>query len=120
VIRDLIRVDPMARREPRSRADDPSSAPKGRSNKAQANGLGEDSLPRHSPALKGRDNPLEAAEATPRGNQRLVISPLQGLLAEKEGVSLETQAVGLGFVSSPLWGSNHSQRRIKYPRPLEG
>jgi hypothetical protein len=39
-------------------------------------------MPRNWPALKGRDKPLDAAEATVRGGQRLVISPLQGLLPE--------------------------------------
>jgi len=48
-------------------------------------------MPRNWPALKGRDEPLEA---TVRGAQRLVISPLQGLLPEKDGVSFATQAVG--------------------------
>jgi hypothetical protein len=42
-------------------------------------------VPRDTPALKGRDEPLEAAEATFRGGQRLVISPLQGLLPERMG-----------------------------------
>ncbi|MGA2072407.1 MAG: hypothetical protein ABSH52_02795 [Terriglobia bacterium] len=77
-------------------------------------------MPRDSPALKGRDKPLDAAEATVRGGQRLVISPLQGLLPQKDGLCFETQAVGLGFVSSPLWGSNYSQRRINYAQSLEG
>ena len=39
-------------------------------------------MPRNWPALKGRDKPLDTSEATVRGGQRLVISPLQGLLAE--------------------------------------
>ena len=52
-----------------------------------------------------------------RGGQRLVISPLQGLLPQKDGLCFETQAVGPGFVSSPLWGSNHSQRIF---RPRQG
>ena len=56
--------------------------------------------------------------ATFRRGQRLVISPLQGLLPEKDGVSFATQAVGLGFVSPPLWGSKHSQPRIKHA-PIE-
>jgi len=77
-------------------------------------------MPRNWPALKGRDEPLEALESTVRGGQRLVISPLQGLLPEKDGVSFATQAVGLGFVSSPLWGSKHSQPRIKYAPSLKG
>jgi hypothetical protein len=77
-------------------------------------------MPRHWPALKGRDEPLEASEATLRGGQRLVISPLQGLLPKNNGVSFATQAVGLGFVSSPLWGSKHSQPRIKYALSLKG
>jgi len=51
-------------------------------------------MPRNLPALKGRDEPLEAAEATVRGGQRLIISPLQGLLAENDGVSVATQAAG--------------------------
>ena len=51
-------------------------------------------MPRNWPALKGRDEPLEALESTVRGGQRLVISPLQGLLPEKDGVSFATQAVG--------------------------
>jgi len=72
-------------------------APKGRSNKAQANGLGEESMARNLPALKGRDKPLEAAEATFRRGQRLVVSPLQGLLPENDGGSFATQAVGLGL-----------------------
>jgi hypothetical protein len=55
-------------------------------------------MPLNWPALKGRDVPLEAAEATFRGGQRLVISPWQGLLSETDGVSFATQAVGPGFV----------------------
>ncbi len=55
---------------------------------------GDESMPRNLPALKGRDEPLEAAEATVRGGQRLIISPLQGLLAENDGVSVATQAAG--------------------------
>ena len=77
-------------------------------------------MPRNLPALKGRDDTIEAAAATFRGGQRQVISPLQGLLPAIEGVSVATQAVGLGFVSSPLWGSDHSQRRIKSAQSLEG
>jgi len=46
-------------------------------------------MPCNWPALKGRDEPFEAA-ATFRGGQRLVISPLQGLLPENEGVSFAT------------------------------
>jgi hypothetical protein len=42
-------------------------------------------MPRNWPALKGRDEPFEAA-ATFRGGQRLVISPLQGLLPENNAV----------------------------------
>ena len=64
---------------------DDVSAPKGRTNTAQANGLGEESMPRNWPALKGRDEPLDTSEATVRGGQRLVISPLQGLLPERMG-----------------------------------
>jgi hypothetical protein len=37
-------------------------------------------MPRDGLALKGRDEPLDAAEVTVRGGRRLVISPLQGLL----------------------------------------
>jgi len=51
-------------------------------------------MPRHWPALKGRDEPFEAAEGTFRGGQRLVISTLQGLLPKNDGVSFSTQAVG--------------------------
>jgi len=51
-------------------------------------------VPRDSPALKGRDEPLDAAEATVRGGQRLVISPLQGLLPQKDGLCFKTQADG--------------------------
>jgi hypothetical protein len=50
-------------------------------------------MPRNWPALKGRDDPLEAAEAMFGGDQRLVISPLQGLLPENDGASVATQAV---------------------------
>ncbi|MGD0128846.1 MAG: hypothetical protein ABSF46_26125 [Terriglobia bacterium] len=42
-------------------------------------------MPCNWPALKGRDEPFEAA-ATFRGGQRLVISPLQGLLPENNAV----------------------------------
>jgi hypothetical protein len=76
-------------------------------------------MPCNWPALKGRTEPFEAA-ATFRRGQRLVISPLQGLLPENEGVSVATQAVVLGFVSSPLQGSKHSQPRIKYAQSLKG
>jgi hypothetical protein len=58
-------------------------------------------MPRHGLALQGRDEPLETLEATFRGGQRLLISPLQGLLPDNDGVWFATQAVGLGFVSSP-------------------
>jgi hypothetical protein len=75
-------------------------------------------MPRNWLALKGRHEALDAAEVTVRGGQRLVISPLQGLLPEKDGVSFATQAVGLGFVSSRLWGSKH--RKIKYAPSLKG
>jgi len=51
-------------------------------------------MPRNWLALKGRDELLEAAEAAVRSGQCLVISPLQGLLPENEGVSFEAQAVG--------------------------
>jgi len=54
-------------------------------------------MARNLPALKGRDKPLEAAEATFRRGQRLVVSPLQGLLPENDGGSFATQAVGLGL-----------------------
>jgi hypothetical protein len=67
-------------------------------------------MPRNWPALKGRDKPLDTSEATVRGGQRLVIPPLQGLIQEKNGVSFATQAVDLGFVSSPLWGLKHPLR----------
>ena len=77
-------------------------------------------MPRHGLALQGRDEPLETVQATFRGGQRWVISPLQGLLPEHEGVWFATQAVGLGFVSSPRWGSKHSQSRIKYAPSLKG
>jgi len=52
-------------------------------------------------ALKGREKPVDAGAE----GQRLVISPFQGLLPVEDRVSFETQAVGLGFVSSPCWGS---------------
>jgi hypothetical protein len=77
-------------------------------------------MPRHGLALQGRDEPLETVQATFRGGQRWVISPLQGLLPDNEGVWFATQAVGLGFVSSPRWGSKHSQSRIKYAPSLKG
>ena len=82
--------------------------------------MGEESIPRDLPALKGRDEPFGAAEATVRGGQCLVISPLQGLLPENDGVSFATQAVGPGFVSSPLQGSKHSQPRINDAQSLKG
>ena len=47
-------------------------------------------MPRKWPALKGRDERFESAETTFRGGPRLVISPLQGLLPENEGVSFAT------------------------------
>jgi len=53
-------------------------------------------MPRNGSGLKGRDEPFEAAQATLRAGQRLVISPLQGLLPENEGVWFATLAVGLG------------------------
>jgi hypothetical protein len=52
-------------------------------------------MPPKLPALKGRDEPLEAAEATFHRGPRLVISPLQGFLPENEGVSFATQAWAL-------------------------
>ena len=51
-------------------------------------------MPRNWPALKGRDQAFEATEATFRGGQRPVSSPLQGLLPGNDGVSVATQAVG--------------------------
>jgi len=67
-------------------------------------------------ALKGRDKPLDAeAEAN-----AWLLRPGRACFPVKDAVSFETQAVGLGFVSSPLRGSNHSQLRIKYAQSLEG
>ena len=56
-----------------------------------------------SPAVKGRDKTLDAAEAAGGGGDgpaeanAWIISPLQGLLPQKDGLCFETQAVGLGF-----------------------
>jgi hypothetical protein len=77
-------------------------------------------MPCNLRALKGRDKPLDMAEATGRGGQLLVISPLQGLLRGKDGALFATQAVGLGFVSWPLWGSNHCEQRTRYAQSLKG
>jgi hypothetical protein len=75
-------------------------------------------MPRHGLALQGRDKPLETLEATFRGGQRWVISPLQGLLPEHEGVWFATQAVGLGLCARKRnrperWKSSPSQRNLK-------
>jgi len=65
-------------------------------------------------ALKGRDKPLEAeAEAW-------LLRPCRAWFQRRMGSACETQAVGLGFVRSPLGGSNHSQPRIKYAQSIEG
>jgi len=50
-------------------------------------------MPRNGSGLKGRDEPFEAAQATLRAGQRLVISPWQGSLSETDGVPFATQAV---------------------------
>jgi hypothetical protein len=52
-------------------------------------------MPRNWPALKGRDEPCETPQATFRAVQRLVISPLQGLLPQKDELCFETQAWAL-------------------------
>ena len=77
-------------------------------------------MPRQGPALKGRDEPIETPEVTVRGGQRPVISPLQGLLPEKDGVSFATQAAGPGFVSSPLWGFEIFPTKNQRRRLAEG
>jgi len=59
-------------------------------------------MPRNWLALKGHDEPLDAAEVTVGGGRHLLISPLQGLLPEKEGVCFETQAVGRALLDRPF------------------
>jgi len=73
------------------------SAPKGRSNKAQANGLG-----LGTPHRTTASSPVRAKHSLLR-----LVAPVQRS-APFQGfplMPLPTQAVGLGFVRAPLWGS---------------
>ncbi len=86
-------------------------APKGRANKAQANGLGRERDPIFlwEQALQGRNNPaLASAQRRLRRLGRLV-TPLQGWPIARYGFL--TQAVGLGYVRPPLWGLRISSAR---------
>ena len=83
-------------------------APKGRPNKAQANGLGRERDPIFlwEEAQQGRNN--QALASAHRRLERLV-TPLQGWPIARQGFL--TQAVGLGFVRPPLWGLRISSAR---------
>ena len=79
-------------------------APKGRSSKAQANGLGceRDTIVLWEQALQGRNNKaLAPMKRRFRPLERL-ITPLQGWQVARHGYL--TQAAGLGFARPPLWG----------------
>ena len=67
-------------------------APKGRSTAAQANGLG------------SKSSPLSFG-ASPEGAKHELVAPFQGWVCQGRRCHSMTQAVGLGFVSPPLWGS---------------
>ena len=96
----------------RDRLPEVIRAPKGRANKAQANGLGlePDPIVLWEQALQGRNNQaLAAAErivasAASRGSSR----PFR---AGESRHRIFTQAVGLGFVRTPLWGLGMSSAR---------
>ena len=65
-----------------------------------------------SPALKGRDNSPAPPERHSNWSSAPDISPFQGFRAS--GACFLTQAVGLGFVISPLWGFNsHCHPRVQ-------
>ncbi len=90
------------------------SAPKGRSNKAQANGLGQKGHPDSgSRALKGRYNPPTRLGRSSAGVPQSYFA-LSGL-EKTNRTDFCTQAVGLGFVRSPLQGS-FSRWRRSHPR----
>jgi hypothetical protein len=89
------------------------SAPKGRNNEAQANGLGLGYPPILSPALKGRDTAGRARNCLRRAVQvglKRIVPPLQGSgiglgpvdLAPK-GRNNEAQANGLGLDALPIF-----------------
>jgi len=87
-------------------------APKGRANKAQANGLGFAAVPNllWQQALQGRNNQaLASADRRLRRLERL-ITPLQGWRIARHRIF--TQAVGLGFVGPPLWGLELKKSRV--------
>jgi hypothetical protein len=67
-------------------------APKGRPTAAQANGLG------------SKSSPLSFG-ASPEGAKHEFVAPFQGWVCQGRRCPSATQAAGLGFVSSPLWGS---------------
>ena len=71
-------------------------APKGRPTAAQANGLG----------FKERPLPFGAS---PEGAKQEFVAPFQGWVCQGRRGHSVTQAAGLGFVSSPRWGSNRSR-----------
>jgi hypothetical protein len=82
---------------------DSKRAPKGRTNKAQANGLGLQIV--FGPSTVGA---IYEATVQPRRRVAIGNKTVEGLRAPFQGSAyrliLETQAVGLGFVSTPLWG----------------
>ena len=76
------------------------SAPKGRPNTAQANGLGNGSRRWDSRALKGRNKSTHPTEAAFRGSPSMLFRPFRA--CRQERANAQTQAVGLGCVRSPL------------------
>ena len=85
---------------------DSKRAPKGRTNKAQANGLGLQIVFGPSPVGAIYEATVQPLRRVGVGNQTAeeLRAPLQGSAYR---LILETQAVGLGFVSTPLWGLTH-------------
>ncbi len=79
-------------------------APKGRANKAQANGLGFAAEPNllWQQALQGRNNQALASADRRLRRVEWLVTPLQGWRIARHRIF--TQAVDLGFVRPPLWG----------------
>jgi len=81
----------------------PKRAPKGRTSTAQANDLGpRDPFLFWPEALEGRNRIAAHTRTAPRPD-RWIYHALSGL-ANPTGMNFSTQAGGLGFVRSPLWG----------------
>jgi len=81
-------------------------APKGRTNRAQANGLGLQIVFGPSPEGAIYEAAVQPLRRVGVGNETV-----EGLRAPLQGLAYclirKTQAVGLGSVSTPLWGLTH-------------